>query len=79
MNYPKAKSFDSSLVSSKIMGPNPLLLTEELLQILEQGTEICSKILEQGTEVCSKISLFHALLCFRAQKPELASAIDSCC
>ena len=29
MNYPKAKSFDSSLVSSKIMGQNPLLLTEE--------------------------------------------------
>ena len=44
MNYPKAKSFDSSLVSSKIMGPNPLFLTEELFQILEQGTEVCSKI-----------------------------------
>ena len=43
MNYPKAKSFDSSLVSSKIMGQNPLLLTEELFQILEQGTEVCSK------------------------------------
>ena len=43
MNYPKAKSFDSSLVSSKIMGPNPLFLTEELFQILEQGTEVCSK------------------------------------
>ena len=41
MNYPKAKSFDSSLVEKP--GPNPILLTEELFQILEQGTEVCSK------------------------------------
>ena len=47
MNYPKAKSFDSSLVEKP--GPNPILLTEELFQILEQG------ILEQGTEARSKI------------------------
>ena len=43
MNYPKAKSFDLSLVLSKIMGPNPLLLTEEFFQILEQGAEVCSR------------------------------------
>ena len=42
MNYPKAKSFDSSLVEKP--GPNPILLTEELFQILEQGTEARSKI-----------------------------------
>lgn len=47
MNYPKAKSFDSSLVEKP--GPNSILLTEELFQILEQG------ILEQGTEARSKI------------------------
>ena len=47
MNYPKAKSFDSSLVEKP--GPNPILLTEELFQIMEQG------ILEQGTEARSKI------------------------
>ena len=32
MNFPKANSFDSALVSSKIMGPNPLKLCEELLE-----------------------------------------------
>lgn len=32
MNFPKALSFDSSLVKSKIMGPNPLKMCEELLQ-----------------------------------------------
>ena len=31
MNFPKANSFDSSLVASTIMGPNPLKMCEELL------------------------------------------------
>lgn len=29
-NFPKANSFDINLVRSKIMGPNPLKLCEEL-------------------------------------------------
>lgn len=29
--FPKANSFDTNLVRSKIMGPNPLKLCEELL------------------------------------------------
>lgn len=29
-NFPKASSFDINLVRSKIMGPNPLKLCEEL-------------------------------------------------
>lgn len=32
MSYPKASSFSTALVRSKIMGPNPLKLCEELLQ-----------------------------------------------
>ena len=43
MNFPKANSFDSALVSSKIMGPNPLKLCEELLEnaTIPTGATIC--------------------------------------
>ena len=34
-NFPRSNSFDSSLVRSKIMGPNPLKLCEELLSAAE--------------------------------------------
>ena len=30
MHFPKANSFESAIVQSKIMGPNPLKLCEEL-------------------------------------------------
>ena len=33
-NFPKANSFDINLVRSKIMGPNPLKLCEELLSLM---------------------------------------------
>lgn len=32
MNFPKANSFTQTIVSSKIMGPNPLKLCEEMLE-----------------------------------------------
>lgn len=32
MNFPKANSFSASVVESKIMGPNPLKLCEEMLE-----------------------------------------------
>lgn len=32
MDYPRSNSYDSAIVSQKIMGPNPLKLTEELMQ-----------------------------------------------
>lgn len=32
MNFPKANGFDTALVQSKIMGPNPLKMCEELLE-----------------------------------------------
>ena len=36
MQFPKANSFPESLVLSKIMGPNPLKLCEEMLAIVEE-------------------------------------------
>ena len=41
--YPKSNRFDTTLVQSKIMGPNPLKLCEELLD----GTDIPC-----GSRVC---------------------------
>lgn len=41
--FPKANSFDINLVRSKIMGPNPLKLCEELL---------CGVDLAKGSRVC---------------------------
>ena len=41
--FPKANSFDINLVQSKIMGPNPLKLCEELL---------CGADLAKGSCVC---------------------------
>lgn len=42
-NFPRSNSFDSSLVRSKIMGPNPLKLCEELLSAAEIpcGSRVC--------------------------------------
>lgn len=42
-NFPKANSFDINLVRSKIMGPNPLKLCEELL---------CDADVAKGSRVC---------------------------
>ena len=42
-NFPKANSFDINLVRSKIMGPNPLKLCEELL---------CGAEIAKGSRVC---------------------------
>ncbi len=42
-DFPKANSFDINLVRSKIMGPNPLKLCEELL---------CGTDLAEGSRVC---------------------------
>ena len=42
-NFPKANNFDANLVRSKIMGPNPLKLFEELL---------CGADLAKGSHVC---------------------------
>ncbi len=36
MRFPKANSFPQSLVLSKIMGPNPLKLCEEMLSIVDE-------------------------------------------
>ena len=41
--FPKANSFDTALVRSKIMGPNPLKLCEELL---------CDARIPRGPRVC---------------------------
>ena len=42
-NFPRSNSFDPSLVRSKIMGPNPLKLCEELLSAAEipRGSRVC--------------------------------------
>ena len=42
-SFPKASSFDTALVRSKIMGPNPLKLCEELL---------CDASIPRGARVC---------------------------
>lgn len=53
MNFPKANNFPSSLVSAKIMGPNPLKLCEELLDgvCLPKGSLVCD--LGSGTGITS--------------------------
>ena len=52
-NFPRSNAFDSSLVQSKIMGPNPLKLCEELLAdaILPRGSRTCD--LGSGTGITS--------------------------
>ena len=52
-NFPRSNSFDPSLVQSKIMGPNPLKLCEELLADanLAQGSRTCD--LGSGTGITS--------------------------
>lgn len=53
MNFPKANSFAPSLVASKIMGPNPLKLCEELLDGVDvpRGSIVCD--LGSGTGITS--------------------------
>lgn len=53
MHFPKANSFDSAIVQSKIMGPNPLKLCEELFleADLPAGSRICD--LGSGTGITS--------------------------
>lgn len=61
MNFPKASSFSADTVKSKIMGPNPLKLEEELLdrgaallcreQAIEQGSVVLD--LGSGTGITS--------------------------
>ena len=52
-NFPKANSFDINLVRSKIMGPNPLKLCEELLcdADVAEGSRVCD--LGSGTGITS--------------------------
>lgn len=52
-DFPKANSFDINLVRSKIMGPNPLKLCEELLRCadLAEGSRVCD--LGSGTGITS--------------------------
>ena len=52
-NFPKANSFDINLVRSKIMGPNPLKLCEELLRgvNIARGSRVCD--LGSGTGITS--------------------------
>lgn len=44
-SFPKATSFDATLVRSKIMGPNPLKLCEELLRDAEIPRDAASATL----------------------------------
>ena len=52
-NFPKANSFDVNLVRSRIMGPNPLKLCEELLRDanIAKGSHVCD--LGSGTGITS--------------------------
>ena len=52
-NFPKANSFDTAIVRSKIMGPNPLKLCEELLcdADIAKGSGVCD--LGSGTGITS--------------------------
>ena len=51
--FPKANSFDTAIVRSKIMGPNPLKLCEELLcgADIAKGSRVCD--LGSGTGITS--------------------------
>ena len=53
--FPKANSFDTALVRSKIMGPNPLKLCEELLcdARIPRGARVCD--LGSGTGITSAL------------------------
>ena len=54
-SFPKANSFDATLVRSKIMGPNPLKLCEELLcdASIPRGARVCD--LGSGTGITSAL------------------------
>lgn len=54
-SFPKASSFDTVLVRSKIMGPNPLKLCEELLRDarIPRGARVCD--LGSGTGITSAL------------------------
>ncbi len=54
-SFPKANSFDTALVRSKIMGPNPLKLCEELLcgASIPRGARVCD--LGSGTGITSAL------------------------
>lgn len=54
-SFPKATSFDATLVRSKIMGPNPLKLCEELLcdASIPRGARVCD--LGSGTGITSAL------------------------
>lgn len=54
-SFPKATSFDTTLVRSKIMGPNPLKLCEELLRDvhISCGARVCD--LGSGTGITSAL------------------------
>ena len=54
-SFPKATSFDTALVRSKIMGPNPLKLCEELLcdASIPNGARVCD--LGSGTGITSAL------------------------
>ena len=54
-SFPKATSFDATLVRSKIMGPNPLKLCEELLRgaSIPRGACVCD--LGSGTGITSAL------------------------
>ena len=54
-SFPKASSFDTAFVRSKIMGPNPLKLCEELLcdASIPHGARVCD--LGSGTGITSAL------------------------
>lgn len=54
-SFPKATSFDTALVRSKIMGPNPLKLCEELLcdASIPRGARVCD--IGSGTGITSAL------------------------
>lgn len=54
-SFPKATSFGATLVRSKIMGPNPLKLCEELLRDVHIpcGVRVCD--LGSGTGITSAL------------------------
>ena len=53
MHFPKASNFDAAIVQTKVMGPNPLKLCEELLAEanLPHGSRVCD--LGSGTGLTS--------------------------